>query len=191
MNPKFASSRASIIHLAVFVTIVSLPAGSWSAVPAHEGHRHAPASAKELKNPLIATDANLSEGKKEYNQNCASCHAEDGKAQLGFICPVTAKPADLTSTHVVALTDGEIFWEISHGIKVSGMPAFAAKTSALQRWQIVVYLRQLSSDQQSMSSMVYVCPMHPDVKSTAPGKCPKCGMKMVSYQAKGDAVDPR
>ncbi len=24
----------------------------------------------------------------------------------------------------------------------------------------------------------YTCPMHPDVVSDAPGKCPKCGMKL-------------
>ncbi len=26
---------------------------------------------------------------------------------------------------------------------------------------------------------VYVCPMHPDVTSTKPGRCPKCGMTLV------------
>ncbi len=26
---------------------------------------------------------------------------------------------------------------------------------------------------------VYVCPMHPEVTSKAPGKCPKCGMELV------------
>jgi hypothetical protein len=25
----------------------------------------------------------------------------------------------------------------------------------------------------------YVCPMHPEVVSSAPGTCPKCGMKLV------------
>jgi hypothetical protein len=26
---------------------------------------------------------------------------------------------------------------------------------------------------------VFVCPMHPDVASESPGKCPKCGMQLV------------
>jgi len=26
---------------------------------------------------------------------------------------------------------------------------------------------------------VYTCPMHPEVKSSGPGRCPKCGMKLV------------
>ncbi len=25
----------------------------------------------------------------------------------------------------------------------------------------------------------YTCPMHPEVKSDKPGKCPKCGMELV------------
>lgn len=28
--------------------------------------------------------------------------------------------------------------------------------------------------------MTYVCPMHPEVTSDKPGRCPKCGMKLVS-----------
>jgi len=26
---------------------------------------------------------------------------------------------------------------------------------------------------------IYTCPMHPEVKSKKPGKCPKCGMNLV------------
>jgi hypothetical protein len=26
--------------------------------------------------------------------------------------------------------------------------------------------------------VMYVCPMHPDVTSDKPGKCPKCGMEL-------------
>ncbi len=29
----------------------------------------------------------------------------------------------------------------------------------------------------------YVCPMHPDVRSDQPGKCPKCGMNLVLTKA--------
>ena len=33
--------------------------------------------------------------------------------------------------------------------------------------------------QENMSSGNYTCSMHPEVKSDKPGKCPKCGMKLV------------
>jgi hypothetical protein len=31
----------------------------------------------------------------------------------------------------------------------------------------------------TIHSAVYTCPMHPDVTSYKPGKCPKCGMNLV------------
>ena len=31
----------------------------------------------------------------------------------------------------------------------------------------------------------YVCPMHPDVRFDAPGKCPKCGMNLIAAGAAG------
>jgi len=31
---------------------------------------------------------------------------------------------------------------------------------------------------------VYTCPMHPDVVSDKPGKCPKCGMELVAKKIK-------
>src|SRR3990172_887755 len=30
----------------------------------------------------------------------------------------------------------------------------------------------------------YLCPMHPDVVSSLPGSCPKCGMDLIEVQAK-------
>lgn len=29
------------------------------------------------------------------------------------------------------------------------------------------------------SAVLYTCPMHPEVKSEKPGKCPKCGMDLI------------
>jgi hypothetical protein len=29
-------------------------------------------------------------------------------------------------------------------------------------------------------SVMYACPMHPEVTSEEPGRCPKCGMKLVA-----------
>lgn len=32
----------------------------------------------------------------------------------------------------------------------------------------------------------YTCPMHPEVRSTQPGRCPKCGMKLVPAEPQPD-----
>jgi hypothetical protein len=33
-------------------------------------------------------------------------------------------------------------------------------------------------EMENESKTVYVCPMHPEVKSDKPGKCPECGMNL-------------
>lgn len=109
----------------------------------HE-HSHAPASAKKLKNPLTATDANIDSGRALYNKNCASCHGEDGKAKTDVAAAMTVKPADLTALH--GRTDGEIYWVTTNGIKKSGMPAFKAKAGNNERWQMTLYVKHLMGE---------------------------------------------
>lgn len=49
-----------------------------------------------------------------------------------------------------------------------------------------VFDQAMSAFQQSV---VYTCPVHPEVQSSKPGKCPKCGMKLV-VQKPPAAVEP-
>jgi hypothetical protein len=35
------------------------------------------------------------------------------------------------------------------------------------------------ADGEPKSDVIYVCPMHSDVTSKEPGKCPRCGMSLV------------
>jgi hypothetical protein len=36
--------------------------------------------------------------------------------------------------------------------------------------------------------VIYTCPMHPEVQQERPGKCPKCGMDLVSKIAPASAT---
>jgi len=41
----------------------------------------------------------------------------------------------------------------------------------------------IKADNLAVKTAVYVCPMHPEVQSDKPGKCPKCGMDLVKNEA--------
>lgn len=40
------------------------------------------------------------------------------------------------------------------------------------------------------TSKVYTCPMHPEVLSDLPGKCPKCGMELVAQNSAANSQGP-
>ncbi|MGH9801459.1 MAG: c-type cytochrome, partial [Blastocatellia bacterium] len=75
-----------------------------------------PASAKQLKSPLAATEENLAAGRGLFLQRCTACHGENGKAQTQFAAAMPTEPADL-SNKATTLTEGEIYSAVSEGIK--------------------------------------------------------------------------
>jgi mono/diheme cytochrome c family protein len=139
------------------ITITGIIVGALSAMwmsndipgaSAQESHRHthAPESAKQLKNPLTATDKNIASGRALFNQHCASCHGSDGRAQTEMAAAMKVKPADLTSDAVHNRTPGEIYWVVTNGIKSSEMPAFRTKMNEQERWQTVLYVQHLRGE---------------------------------------------
>jgi len=93
--------------------------------------------------PYQATS--IASGAALYREHCAACHgaggAGDGPAGLRLPRP----PADLRAPHTALHTAGDLFWWLSNGIPTAGMPAFSRELSEEQRWDLVNFLRALSS----------------------------------------------
>lgn len=112
-----------------------------------------PASARDLHNPLAASEDSLRAGRALWQAHCESCHGPAGKgdgpnARLHELRK-GHQPQDLTDPKLQSnLTDGELFWRISKGIIEDGdniiMPAYERKLPIeAQRWEIVLYVREL------------------------------------------------
>ncbi len=71
-------------------------------------------------------------------------------------------------------------------------PELEAERAQLDRWlaaapdkvlALVAQMDDPAAMPEAAGPVTYVCPMHPDVTSAQPGRCPKCGMKLLASQA--------
>jgi putative copper resistance protein D len=87
----------------------------------------------------------ITAGAALYQENCAGCHGPRGAGDGPDGRRLPRSPADLRAPHTAQHTAGDLFWWISHGISGSGMPAFGARLGEEQRWELINFLRALSS----------------------------------------------
>ena len=101
-----------------------------------------PASAKSMKNPVGLTPAIQHEAMAHFADHCAVCHANNGSGQSMFGKGMYPKPPDLRG-ETQSMSDGEIFYDIENGIRMSGMPAFGGPGTADDSWKLVAFIRHL------------------------------------------------
>ena len=111
-----------------------------------------PEAASARANPLVASPQFLSAGRGLWRDHCLTCHGAGGRGdgpnaklherRKGYA------PRDLTDPNVQEnLTDGDIFWRLSKGLKKDEdiiMPSYEAKVpDENERWQLVLFVREL------------------------------------------------
>ena len=93
--------------------------------------------------PVAYTTESIARGARLYPENCASCHGAAGRGDGPAAAGLKVPPADLTASHVLDHSEGDIFWWLSAGIGESGMPGVADRLSEDQRWDLVNWVRTL------------------------------------------------
>jgi len=102
-----------------------------------------PADAKELKNPQPVTEASMAEAREHFVEHCSVCHGSTGRGDTLYGRNFYPKVPDLTQADTQQLTDGELFYIISNGVRFTGMPAFGGEDSPGSIWWLVSFIRRL------------------------------------------------
>ena len=104
-----------------------------------------PSTFKGLKNPVSATEENFIAAREHYADHCASCHANDGSGNTEMGRNLYPKAPDMRLPRTQQLSDGEIFYFIENGIRLTGMPGWSTGTPEGERssWQLVHFIRRL------------------------------------------------
>lgn len=111
-----------------------------------------PLEAKNIKNPFPASDANIQAGKQIYLQQCALCHAADGRADTKLGLAMYPPAMDLTSPHVQRWSDAELFWITQNGVRHTGMPAWKTIVSEEDTWKVVDFIHALPKESPMRAS---------------------------------------
>jgi len=99
--------------------------------------RHAaiPSDAKMRTNPVPNTPENIAEARAHWADHCATCHANDGSGEIKMGQSMYPHAPDMRNYDTQHLSDGELFYIIQNGVRLTGMPA----------WKLVHFIRRLPS----------------------------------------------
>ena len=111
-----------------------------------------PRDAGARQNPVANTPEVLAQARAHWADHCAACHANDGSGDTEMGRHTYPPAPDMRLPATQRLTDGELFYIIQNGIRLTAMPAWG--TSAHDEedsWKLVHFIRhlpQLSFDEK-------------------------------------------
>ncbi|MFC2072698.1 c-type cytochrome [Chloroflexota bacterium] len=88
-----------------------------------------------LENPFSWDDQKAQEtGKSVYEQKCGACHGQDGSiiSDSNFSVPEYSE--------LIMSEPDYVFWMISEGRLINGMPPYKSSLSEEQLWQVITYM---------------------------------------------------
>jgi mono/diheme cytochrome c family protein len=108
-------------------------------------HLAIPRGARQLRNRLPLSPGLLAEARAHFADHCALCHGNDGRGRTEIGRNLYPKAPDMTTGHTQDLSDGELFYIIKNGVRLTGMPAWGEDTPEDNRssWQLVHLIRRL------------------------------------------------
>lgn len=123
-----------------------------------------PAGAKEQPNPIANTPEVLAEARAHWADHCAACHSNDGSGDTEMGKHMYPPAPDMREAETQHMTDGELFYIIKNGVRLTGMPAWGGSDHDDEdSWKLVHFIRHLPRlTSQELEEMKKLNPKSPD-----------------------------
>src|SRR5271154_2319440 len=86
----------------------------------------APADATGRANPVPNSSQVLAEARAHWADHCAGCHSNNGSGDTEMGKHMYPPAPDMRQAETQQMTDGELFFVIQNGIRMTGMPAWGS-----------------------------------------------------------------
>ena len=137
----------------LIVLVFVLPSMNWSAagrpgrvessIASYTTSHWIRRNAADLSNPFGPTRDNLKAGQADFDEHCSGCHGLTGngenRLEADFYPPVAKLTGDTQKW-----SDGELYFIITNGICMTGMPGFAKEHDPKEIWGLVLWVRHLA-----------------------------------------------
>ena len=123
-----------------------------------------PESARRMKNPISDSAEAVAGGRAHFADHCASCHGNDGRGKTEIGQNLYPKAPDMWGKESQSLSDGELFYIIKNGVRLTGMPAWGKDTPEDDQtsWHLVSFIRHMpwitAEELETMKEMNPVSP---------------------------------
>jgi mono/diheme cytochrome c family protein len=153
-----------------------------------------PAGVKEMKNPDSVTETSTAEAREHFVEHCSVCHGSTGRGDTLYGRNLYPKVPDLTQADTQQLTDGELFYIISNGVRFTGMPAFGGEDSPESIWALVSFIRRLpkltQEEIKQLQEMAEGGKTEMDEKSATPEPAGSKGKRAMKPHSHGPGTKP-
>lgn len=103
-----------------------------------------PADARDRQNPVANSPEVLVQARAHWADHCATCHANDGSGETEMGRHMYPPAPDMRQPDTQRLTDGELFFIIENGVRLTGMPAWGGSHHGQEdSWKLVHFIRHL------------------------------------------------
>lgn len=121
------------------------PGALETAIARTARHTLIPSAARNRTNPTTASPEIIREGMEHWADHCATCHANNGSGETEIGRGLYPRAPDMRTSITQDLSDGELFFIIENGVKLSGMPAWGNGTAEGEEstWHLVHFIRHL------------------------------------------------
>jgi mono/diheme cytochrome c family protein len=97
-----------------------------------------------MKNSVAATPEVIHEGMVHWADHCATCHADNGSGDTMYGKTMYPRSPDMSQKDTQEKSDGELYYTIKNGVRLSGMPAFGDPgDDDVNSWKLVAFIRHL------------------------------------------------
>jgi len=123
------------------------------------------ARVRGVTNPVPVSDAVIKEGMQHFADHCAVCHGNDGSGDTEMGRGLYPRAPDMRLPATQDLSDGELFYIIENGVRLTGMPAWSTgtKEGETSSWHLVHFIRHLPKlSEEEIALMESLNPKSPE-----------------------------